>query len=702
MDCASQGMACLPDYGCAIPCTTDRECPTGDYCDGTACLEDLPDGDICNFDSGPPCAPGLLCQPVSLASLYEAGLLLRPLKAGGLCRRRCGRGRWHRGRRDRGIEVNAADATTTDGALVDAAAGGGVMFGMCQRGAPTQEAYSLHSARRLRRRPGRVLQRHRCPRNPHAARPDAGRAARARPRRWGRRTPFVQEGSSGRDGRWTTVFARRVRRLPAHRVEGLASTHRVGRPGRWPDPAPVGDHVTLDVAPGWSTSRFAWGSPCWGSEPRRSPEASSPGSSLASRRAVALKPRESRAPNYTPGTVLVVVGAGTGCVRQHDPAVPRLGDETSGRGTSSRPRALPPSTDVSTSNAHGRPLCLENLMSISARGTNASSRDTRAAVGTSLLTSGARALVASDPVGRATDASTLWRSWSASHGPVGDRCEGVTREACPDQSAALRWSLTRGSAPLPGMRMVSIWFALAGCRRISRSSPATRHHRCDRDERERPAPSLPPQLETPACDVRPDDRTWQATPREPHTRLWSPSARTLPSQATSAGGRRAALDALMGLAQKTVRRAVLRRLALLAAGLVRVAGGASFPRPARLAVGPREERRTRRCCRRVADHGHRDAWRHQSSRMPRRMGRTSRASPLQQRAQPVHACCSLEPTCVRRRRRLRRRTPLRAVVRAPGAHVAPVQHAKNTSCSRHTRGPVGCNVRRDRGQRSGC
>lgn len=66
-DCANQGMACLPDYGCAIPCTTDRECPTGDYCDGTACQEDLPDGDICNFDSGPPCAPGLVRQPVGHA-----------------------------------------------------------------------------------------------------------------------------------------------------------------------------------------------------------------------------------------------------------------------------------------------------------------------------------------------------------------------------------------------------------------------------------------------------------------------------------------------------------------------------------------------------------------------------------------------------------------------------------------------------------
>jgi hypothetical protein len=132
MDCASQGMACLPDYGCAIPCTTDRECPTGDYCDGTACQEDLPEGDICNFDSGPPCAPGLVCQPVSLASLYEAGLFFRPLKgARPLVDDAAGA--------DGGTEVDAAvddgdaaDATATDGALGEAAAGGGVTVGICQ------------------------------------------------------------------------------------------------------------------------------------------------------------------------------------------------------------------------------------------------------------------------------------------------------------------------------------------------------------------------------------------------------------------------------------------------------------------------------------------------------------------------------------------------------------------------------------------
>jgi hypothetical protein len=131
-DCASQGLSCVPDYGCAIPCTIDRDCPGGDFCSGgTVCEPDLPDGSHCALDSGPPCAPGLVCMPISLSEAGLSGSLKVDFP-------------WMDGAAgaDGGAATDASlddvdlveAAAATDAALVEASAAGGMTFGVCGTG----------------------------------------------------------------------------------------------------------------------------------------------------------------------------------------------------------------------------------------------------------------------------------------------------------------------------------------------------------------------------------------------------------------------------------------------------------------------------------------------------------------------------------------------------------------------------------------
>jgi hypothetical protein len=119
---------------------------------------------------------------------------------------------------------------------------------------------------------------------------------------------ILQEDSSG-DGHWTTVCAGACDALlpigPTYRIDGDG----MRRSGSFQLQPPSGNRVTLDVAPG-SSARFAWGiallpigaaTIAGGFFAWFAAALGSAGGSEAV--------GEPGPPNYTPGTVLIVVGA---------------------------------------------------------------------------------------------------------------------------------------------------------------------------------------------------------------------------------------------------------------------------------------------------------------------------------------------------------------------------------------------------------
>ena len=156
---------------------------------------------------------------------------------------------------------------------------------------------------------------------------------------------ILQEDSSG-DGHWTTVCAGACDALlpigPRYRVDGDG----MRRSGWFQLQPPSGNRVTLDVAPG-SSARFAWGIallPIGAATIAGGFWAVIAAGLGAAGGSEAVG--EPGPPNYTPGTVLIVVGA----VAMVGGVILLLHDwETDVRQRNVEPpKTLPPSTDLPT------------------------------------------------------------------------------------------------------------------------------------------------------------------------------------------------------------------------------------------------------------------------------------------------------------------------------------------------------------------